>query len=324
MIFIDDKKQNLIQAKTAHFKIVSSYLKKHHLTSKTDISRFIKKHLDVIINGRPDELYAVNEKFYNTIRHYSATDYLIFINAPLKGGTNNEIRIKKKYSRLHEKIEKIINYSNWYVKSNKHYDYALAEKLNIPTCTYCNRIYTNTMKTIKGKKVMRPQFDHWFPKSKFPLLALSFYNLIPSCSICNSSAKSDTIFSLDKHLHPYVDFDILNRFCFSYDYFKSLDQYTIKISHKYGDKKAFKTFTDMNLQTMFNAHLSELEDLIITKKAYSNNYLVNMIKAYPNAQLSLEEVYRLAFGTEFNEEDFYKKPFSKFKKDILSELKLIK
>ena len=179
------------------------------------------------------------------------------------------------------------------------------------------------MKTEKGKKVMRPQFDHWYPKSKFPLLALSFYNLIPSCSVCNSSAKSDTIFNLSTHLHPYVDNDILERFSFSYDYFKSLNKYNIKISHKYGDKKAYQTFVDMNLAVMFNAHKSELQDLIITKKAYSKSYLTNMIKAYPDAKLSFDEVYRLAFGTELHEEDFYKRPFSKFKKDILSELKII-
>lgn len=323
MIFIDDKKQNVVTAKNDHFDVVSGYLKRTHLSKNNDIIRFIKKNLDLLINGSPQELYKLNEDFYNAKIHHSYSDYLIYLNAPNRGGTSNEIKIKQKYSRLHKRIENIINYSNWFIKSNKHYDYELAEKLNIPSCTYCNRIYTNTMKTESGKKVMRPQFDHWFPKSKFPLLALSFYNLIPSCSVCNSSAKSDSIFYLDKHLHPYVDSDILERFSFSYDYFKSLHKYNIKISHKYGDKKAFQTFTDMNLQTMFNAHISELQDLIITKRAYSNSYLLNMIKAYPDAKLSFDEVYRLAFGTEFKKEDFYKRPFSKFKKDILSELKLI-
>ena len=323
MIFIDDEKQNIIRAKSEHFSVVSNFLKRSHLKQNTDVKRFIKNNLDLLINGKPDELYRLNENFYNAIRHYCYNDYLIFLNAPKRGGTPNQITIKNKYSKLHKRIEKIINYSNWFIKSHKQYDYALAEKLNIPSCTYCNRIYTNTMKTEDGRKVMRPQFDHWFPKSKFPLLALSFYNLIPSCSVCNSSAKSDTVFYLDKHLHPYVDSDLLRRFSFTYDYFKTLNKYNIKISHKYGDKKAFTTFSDMNLQVMFNAHISELQDLIITKKAYSNSYLLNMIKAYPKANLSYEEIYRLAFGTEFKDEDFYKRPFSKFKKDILSELKLI-
>lgn len=323
MIFIDDKKQNIIKAKSEHSKIVTNYLKKHQLTQNTDVKRFIKNNLSELINGKPDELYLLNQTFYNTIRHYSYKEYLIYLNAPKKGGTINQKKIKSKYKKLHKKIEKIINYTNWFTSSKKHYDYALAEKININSCTYCNRMYTNTMKTEKGAKLMRPQFDHWFPKSKFPILALSFYNLIPSCSVCNSSAKSDTIFYLDKHLHPYIDSDVSDRFNFSYDYFKSLDKYNVKISHRYGDSKAYKTFSDMNLETMFNAHISELKDLIFTKKSYSKSYLLNMINAYPKANLSYEEVYRLAFGTELKEEDFHKRPFSKFKKDILTELKLI-
>lgn len=323
MIFLNNTKQNIIKAKSEHSKIVTKYLKTYKLNKNTHIIKFIKSNIDLLINGTPEELYLLNESFYNTIRHYSYSDYLIYLNAPKNGGTVNQIAIKKKYSKLHKRMEKIINYSTWFIKSDKHYDYALAERLNIPSCTYCNRIYTNTMKTESGKKVMRPQFDHWFPKSKFPLLALSFYNLIPSCSVCNSSAKSDTIFYIDTHLHPYVDSDVSDRFSFSYDHFKSLDKYNIKISHKYGDTKAYKTFLDMNLATMFNAHTSELQDLIITKKAYSKSYILNMINAYPKANLSYDEVYRLAFGTEFKEEDFHKRPFSKFKKDILTELKLI-
>ena len=79
----------------------------------------------------------------------------------------------------------------------------------------------------------------------------------------------------------------------------------------------------MNLKTMYNAHIDELKDLILTKKAYSKSYLQNMMKAYPKAGLSNEEIYRLAFGTELNEVNFSKRPFSKFKKDILKELKII-
>lgn len=31
------------------------------------------------------------------------------------------------------------------------------------------------------------QFNHFYDKGTYPYLALSFYNLIPSCSTCNSS-----------------------------------------------------------------------------------------------------------------------------------------
>ena len=49
-----------------------------------------------------------------------------------------------------------------------------------------------------------------------------------------------------------------------------------------------------------------------------------MMQVFPKAHLSFKEVYRLAFGVEYDETKFYKRPLSKFKKDILKELNLIK
>lgn len=36
--------------------------------------------------------------------------------------------------------------------------------------------------------------------------------------------------------------------------------------------------------------------------------------------MSKEEAYRMVFGIETKEEDYHKRPFSKFKKDIIDEL----
>ncbi len=103
-----------------------------------------------------------------------------------------------------------------------------------------------------------------------------------------------------------------------------MNDYSIKLNTNLNDDRAIRTFRDLNLETMYNAHISELQDLLLTRKAYSKNYLNNLISAYPNANLSYEEVYRLAFGTELNSKDFHKRPMSKFKKDIITELLSLK
>ena len=78
------------------------------------------------------------------------------------------------------------------------------ERLKIRTCPYCNRNYTFTVKSSSsaaGKKfTTRPEFDHFYCKSKHPLLALSFYNLVPSCSVCNHGKATDDI-----GINPYFD-----------------------------------------------------------------------------------------------------------------------
>ena len=40
------------------------------------------------------------------------------------------------------------------------------------------------------------QFDHFYNKSKYPLLAISFYNLVPVCGTCNhTKGKNDVDYS---------------------------------------------------------------------------------------------------------------------------------
>lgn len=55
------------------------------------------------------------------------------------------------------------------------------DEINLGTCPYCNRSYSYTVKD--GS--IKPELDHFFPKSKYPFLAVSYYNLIPSCPTCN-------------------------------------------------------------------------------------------------------------------------------------------
>lgn len=331
MIYIDDSKINIVKAKKEHQKIVSNYLrkKKSNDVLQKQIIDFVKKYINILTIGNPLLLEKLNNEFYDSINNHSYQGYSNYLEASRTHNSKrngNQKRVFKKYQKLNEEVKKIIKYDDWFIVSKAKIkpDYNLAQNLNIKTCTYCNRIYTNTMKKANDRRLMRPQFDHWFPKSKFPLLALSFYNLIPSCAVCNSSAKSDTIFSLNTHLHPYIDKDITSRFSFSYDHFKGQNKFKVKAKfNNYGDRKAYKTITDLNLKSMYNAHISELKDLIQTKKAYSESYLKNMKRAYPKAKLTDQEIYRLAFGTELNENDFSDRPFSKFNKDILLELGII-
>lgn len=326
MIYLDDTRKNIIKAKEFHLKEVSSYLNNKCGDSPRKLKeKFIKKNLKDLLIGKPEKLIELNKEFYDCIgRWYSFREYETFINLPKNTRLDDaQSRLKKKYNKLHLDIAKIVNYKKWFITSTKKLDYILASNLNVNTCTYCNRIYTNTMTKEDGNKVMRPQFDHWYPKSKFPLLALSFYNLIPSCSICNSSAKSDTVFNLDTHFHPYIDKDILSKYRFSYNHFKSINNIEIRIDCNFGDTKAFNTIKDLNLISMYNAHTYELNDLLTTHKAYSKSYLNNLKRAFPNTRLTDDEIYRLAFGTELEEKDFSNLPFSKFKKDILKELEII-
>lgn len=105
--------------------------------------------------------------------------------------------------KLREKFEKIFDYDNFSSSDKVWGAYKLTQKLNVTTCPYCNRLFTHTHTSFAGKT--RPALDHFIPKSEYPYLALSLYNLIPSCQICNSSFKGSIDFYKIEHVHPYEE-----------------------------------------------------------------------------------------------------------------------
>ena len=75
--------------------------------------------------------------------------------------------------------------------------YWLMEKLNVRACPYCNRQYT----TVSFTGGVRPAFDHYYPKSRAPFLALNLFNLIPACEYCNR--KKGETWTEQELIYPY-------------------------------------------------------------------------------------------------------------------------
>jgi hypothetical protein len=116
-------------------------------------------------------------------------------------GVQSRYMIKQAYS-LMKGNEVRIFFPSWVfmVKDIFNYDdfmkqdiaIGLIKGLNISICPYCNKndIEADDYKYSRKRKY-RPALDHFYPKSKYPFLGLSIYNLIPSCDECNRAKKSD-------------------------------------------------------------------------------------------------------------------------------------
>lgn len=228
-------------------------------------------------------------------------------------------------------VENVFDY-NKLISNSKFTSYEISKRIGINTCTYCNRNYTLTIvekDKITGNendstRISRPQFDHFFSQNDFPLLALSIYNLIPSCSICNSTIKGSYPLELKRHLHPYVHDENKSeeQFKFSYDFNELLSKLTVKLTFEKETSKIKNTLDFFKINEVYNSHSDfELKDLYNLRYKYSKNYLdILCNKTFESLNLSQEEAYRMIFGIEIKEEDFHKRPFSKFKKDIIEEL----
>lgn len=233
----------------------------------------------------------------------------------------NSLKDIFKYKKQKDSLKKIIDYDGW-DDITFYNPYDLAKNLDIPTCVYCNRMYTKTVQTDSHKKITRPTFDHWFPQSKYPLLALSFFNLVPSCNTCNSSVKGSTPFEIDKHFHPYLKSSVIEKFDFSFSYnYKDLTSFNFKVDPK--NELSKTTLKLFKIEEIYTAHEDEIKDLKRLRDVYSDKYLDILYKDILGKTVDKDEIYRLAFGTHIDDANFDRRPLSKMKKDILKELGII-
>ena len=225
---------------------------------------------------------------------------------------------KKDKKKIHPFFIKT-GYENWF---QKKYSKLFLDKLDRDTCTYCNRNYTLNLVDSRT----RAELDHWFPKDKYPLLALSFFNLIPSCHSCNHIKGSPNINwdeALNEYVHPYL-IEKNQNFKFSFDFNTSLNDYKVEIE-VVKNSKIEKTLKANKLKEIYSSNSNkELKDLIDLRYKYSDNYIDILINKTFNGLLTEEEIYRMLFGIEITEETYHKRPFSKFKHDIIEELVKVK
>lgn len=245
---------------------------------------------------------------------------LIVLHRELEGHINNDD--DRRF------IKRIFDYDS-FIKQNKKMSYALAHLMEVNTCTYCNRQYTLTVDDVDKngsvvEHLIRPEFDHWFSQKDYPDLALSYYNLIPACHICNSNLKRDKETKLDEHIHPYID----ERSGFRFSYVPTSDGYAVDVVREDGIddnfyKKVKNTLEMFKIPQIYGAHskleLKELLELAATNHPDYISTLVNEVMA--KLGVREEDAYRMLFGIEIMEENYLKRPMSKFKSDIIKKIK---
>lgn len=284
------------------------------LINDYDVKKTVK--LDVVIQlltAKPKEALALN----NRLMKKWFPDY-----------DENNLNTLNPHKKVLKKIERVFNYSG-ILSGKKDNSYWLARRIGHNTCTYCNRQYTITIGADeKDPSITRPQFDHWFPKESFPLLSLNLYNLIPSCSICNSTAKGREIFGLDTHIHPYLQTKDEPDFNFHPAFSTEADKdWTVVLERVKGGKED-NTIKSFKLDEIYDAHGDlEVKDLMVFATGYTDNYLHDLFQTvlsdFSTKGYTKEDVFRMFFGTEYLAEHTLDRPLSKLKRDILKYLNVI-
>lgn len=211
--------------------------------------------------------------------------------------------------------------------------YSVLSKLNIQSCPYCNRNYTFTIKrSLKNDFKTRAEFDHFHDKSKYPLLALSFFNLVPSCHTCNHGKLN-----YPAKINPYFE-GFSSRFAIvEYDADDNKDQNTYKKLNineilqlqQAGDfSVAFPTATaeekeninTFGLAKLYNHHKDYILEIIDKANAYNSIGADNLINTFQGIGRTPLDVFDFVWGRNLTESEQLSRPLSKLTKDILEQL----
>lgn len=181
--------------------------------------------------------------------------------------------------------------------------------LKIKTCVYCNSQYAVSL--VNG--TVGFDFDHVYPKSKYPYLSTNFFNLVPCCPTCNKkkSAKyygvkfyvkqnPQTLFSYSLNLKSVADY------CTDFNN----DKLIVEVR----DVSKKNMAKDLLLDDFSNQHKDVAEDVLIKAYKYTDSSLKGLMDTLG------ENFYRLWYGVYENESDVYRRPLSAMTNDIVKQI----
>lgn len=282
-------------------------------------------YIGKVVMSKPSDLVIISKKILKCCRNIKSRG----INIVDKDGIKDSVIKKMLY--------KIFNYDRFintgFLKKWSAYD--LCEKLDINVCPYCNRIYTFTVKkinishngNISNDNIIRPELDHYFPRSKYPMLSLSFFNLIPCCKICNSSIKGENELNLKKYLHPYID-GLSGGYTFDYEpldikaFDGNKEKVNIKISKTITDFKSDNNLDFFHIETIYKKHNDIVAGLIWTRRTYVDS-LLEEIENTLNSNGKITSKEQL-FNNLFNPpklDEILNRSLGKLNKDIIDKLR---
>lgn len=83
-------------------------------------------------------------------------------------------------------------------------------KSNVRYCPYCNSSDIYAIEKSDGARI-KSALDHYFSKEDYPFMQLSLYNLIPSCTECNTGIKGRKKVVWHELPHPHLKEDNVHK-----------------------------------------------------------------------------------------------------------------
>lgn len=191
---------------------------------------------------------------------------------------------------------------------------SFVEKLGTTVCPYCNRNFINS-----NKKNTMCQLDHYYSKSDYPFLAVSFYNLVPVCPSCNH-IKLEKKITYSPHNKNYTPNELLsfNFHITRSNFLNDANQIVIEINSI--DDIIKENIKILKLKDVYEIHTDLVQECIKKAIIFESGYLDHLYSNYGALFSSKQELHRIVYGNYIEEDSYGKRPLSKLTADILNEL----
>ena len=204
------------------------------------------------------------------------------------------------------------------------------KRLGIKACVYCNADFTVTTKD--GQAFY--DIDHWKPQSQYPFLAISFFNMQPSCHACNGLKNDD-----DTHEYfglyeedPNAELEVFRFIIEPADLARYLisgqpSAIHVKYEAKSVDDQQMRDNMDQRLciTKRYAEHADVAEEIIRKKRFYNQAFLDSLKPIFQHQAADSSsntfffngaDVKRFILGFYIDDQDIHKRPLNKMMLDI--------
>jgi len=263
--------------------------------------------LKAILTGQPGLLQKIADAF----RQKFPT--VVFRNSNANG--------REVFNDLGKKVVGIFNYNKYRSSSNCIDNLRLIGVIFRSPCPYCNCDSMDIIEfdRLNGEESQQAllDLDHFLPQSKFPFLALSLFNLVPSCHNCNSRLKRDIEFRLETHIHPYLNaFEDHFKFFLETPYYDGITDEELEIICENRNHSVFpkNSIADLRLLSRYHSSRPEIHRMLRWLSTDRYQFMANLFgEAEAENQKQLD--YN-ATGIPLNRSEISKYNLGKLKVDI--------
>jgi 5-methylcytosine-specific restriction endonuclease McrA len=194
---------------------------------------------------------------------------------------------------------------------------------HISTCPYCNRNFIEELPENsqangnQGTLNTTFELDHFYSESSYPMLAVSLYNLIPVCHVCNRIKLTSEL-----KLYPYRISEEEENYRFSFDingnnFLNNTEDISIILTKQ--NQQAENDAAVLHLQERYNLHKDYVQEIIKKTRYFGKDYANGLMNVASGLFEDEKEIFRMLFGGYADSKSYGRRPLSKFIHDIYEE-----